>query len=65
VLGGLVVDEHAQISVEMIIVLAAVVVVVLLFASKLFATSERSAEKLEEKADQLLKQIDKFSKQIK
>ena len=60
----MVIDSRAQISVEMIIVLAAIIVVVLLFASKLFTTSENAAKKLDEKTSDVLKKIDKFGSNV-
>lgn len=51
-------EEKAQISVELIIVLAAVVAVVLVLVSQLQSTSDAGAEKLEKKASDVFKKID-------
>jgi uncharacterized protein (UPF0333 family) len=51
-------EEKAQISVELIIVLAAVVAVVLVLVSQLQATSEQGSQKLEETAEDVFKKID-------
>ena len=51
-------EEKAQISVELIIVLAAVVAVVLVLVSQLQATSEEGSAKLEKTADSVFKKID-------
>jgi len=51
-------EEKAQISVELIIVLAAVVAVVLVLVSQLQATSEEGSQKLEETAENVFKKID-------
>jgi uncharacterized protein (UPF0333 family) len=51
-------EERAQISVELIIVLAAVVAVVLILVSQLQATSTEGAEKLKDSSDDVLKKID-------
>ncbi len=51
-------EDKAQISVELIIVLAAVVAVVLILVSQLQATSEEGSKKLEETSDSIFKKID-------
>ena len=51
-------EEKAQISVELIIVLAAVVAVVLVLVSQIQATSEQGSKKLEETAEDVFKKID-------
>jgi len=51
-------EEKAQISVELIIVLAAVIAVVLVLVSQLQATSEEGSKKLEETAEDVFKKID-------
>ena len=51
-------EEKAQISVELIIVLAAVVAVVLVLVSQLQATSEEGSKKLEQTAENVFKKID-------
>ncbi len=51
-------EENAQISVELIIVLAAVVAVVLVLVSQLQATSSQGAEKLEKTAEDVFRKID-------
>ena len=51
-------ESKAQISVELIIVLAAVVAVVLILVSQLQATSEEGSKKLEETSDNIFKKID-------
>lgn len=53
-------EEKAQISVELIIVLAAVVAVVLVLVSQLQATSEQGASKLEETAGSVFSKIDEI-----
>jgi len=54
----LIIEEKAQISVELIIVLAAVVAVVLILVSQLQSTSESGAKKLKDSSDSVLKKID-------
>ncbi len=51
-------EDAAQISVELIIVLAAVVAVVLVLVSQMQATSEDGAKKLKETSEDVLKKID-------
>lgn len=51
-------EERAQISVELIIVLAAVVAVVLVLVSQLQATSTEGSKKLEETSDDIFAKID-------
>jgi len=51
-------EENAQISVELIIVLAAVVAVVLVLVSQMQATSADGSKKLKETSDDVLKKID-------
>ncbi len=51
-------EEKAQISVELIIVLAAVVAVVLILVSQLQATSDAGAKKLKDSSDDVLDKID-------
>ncbi|MCX6801345.1 MAG: hypothetical protein NTZ73_04100 [Candidatus Diapherotrites archaeon] len=51
-------EEEAQISVELIIVLAAVVAVVLLLVNQLQETSAEGSDKLKKTADEVFKKID-------
>ncbi len=51
-------EADAQISVELIIVLAAVVAVVLVLVSQMQATSEEGSKKLKETSEDVLKKID-------
>lgn len=51
-------ENKAQISVELIIVLAAVVAIVLILVSQLQATSEEGSKKFEETSDSVFKKID-------
>jgi len=51
-------EEKAQISVELIIVLAAVVAVVLVLVSQLQATSDQGAKKLDDTAKDVFAKID-------
>lgn len=53
-------EEVAQISIELIIVLAAVVAVVLVLVSQLQATSDAGAKKLEKEASDVFKKIDEI-----
>ncbi|NMA44881.1 MAG: hypothetical protein GX950_03670 [Candidatus Diapherotrites archaeon] len=53
-------QERAQISIELIIVLAAVVAVVLVLVSQLQSTSEAGAKKLEKEAGDVFKKIDEI-----
>ena len=50
-------EERAQISVELIIVLAAVIAVVLVLVSQLQATSEEGSKVLEKTAEDVFKKI--------
>lgn len=52
--------ERAQISVELIIVLAAVVALVLLLVSQLQQTSEKGAKAIEEKSKKIFQEIEKI-----
>ncbi len=54
------IEEKAQISVELIIVLAAVVAVVLVLVSQIQATSEQGASKLEKTASDVFSKIDEI-----
>ncbi|MFA6269279.1 MAG: hypothetical protein WCW13_04275 [archaeon] len=54
------VESKAQISVELIIVLAAVVAVVLILVSQMQATSEEGSKKLKETSTNVLKKIDEI-----
>ena len=51
-------EERAQISVELIIVLAAVVAVVLILVSQLQATSTEGSKKLKDTSESIFKKID-------
>ena len=51
-------ENKAQISVELIIVLAAVVALVLLLVSQLQQTSEEGAKAVEKKAKEIFKEIE-------
>lgn len=51
-------DSRAQISVELIIVLAAVVALVLLLVSQLQETSEDATKVIEQKSKKIFQQID-------
>jgi hypothetical protein len=51
-------EEEAQISIELIIVLAAVVAVVLLLVNQLQQTSAEGADKMKKTADEVFKKID-------
>jgi len=52
--------NKAQISVELIIVLAAVVALVLLLVSQLQETSEQGAKVIEEKSKKIFKEIEEI-----
>lgn len=51
-------SQKAQISLEMIIVLAALVAIVLLLVTQLQKTAEQGAKALDKKAGSIFKQID-------
>lgn len=53
-------EEKAQISVELIIVLAAVVAVVLVLVSQLQATSQQGSKKLDDTAKNVFSKIDEI-----
>lgn len=53
-------EQGAQISIELIIVLAAVVALVLLFVSQLRETSAEGAKVIEEKSSKIFKEIEKI-----
>ncbi|MDD3159459.1 MAG: hypothetical protein PHQ98_00650 [Candidatus ainarchaeum sp.] len=59
-LKKLIKEEKAQISVELIIVLAAVVAVVLVLVSQLQSTSDQGAKKIEKTAKDVFEKIDKI-----
>lgn len=54
------IDERAQISVELIIVLAAVVALVLLLVSQLRSTGEEGTKAIQEKSKKVFEEIDKI-----
>jgi len=51
-------DNVAQISAEMIIVLAALLAVAIILVTKLSSTSKQAADKVDEKTTSLLENID-------
>jgi uncharacterized protein (UPF0333 family) len=53
-------EAKAQISVELIIVLAAVVALVLVLVSQLQATGTKGAAKINEKTEDIFSEIDKI-----
>jgi len=53
-------EERAQISVELIIVLAAVVAVVLLLVTQLQETATEGSKKMDDTAEDIFKKIDKI-----
>lgn len=53
-------ETRAQISIELIIVLAAVVALVLLFVSQLRATSAEGTKAIDEKTKKIFEEIDKI-----
>jgi len=53
-------SEKAQVSIELIIVLAAVVALVLLFVSQLRETSTEGTKVIEEKSSKIFKEIEKI-----
>jgi len=53
----IIMDNKAQISIEMIIVLAAVVAIVLLLVSQLQQTSKQGADVIKKKTDDIFKEI--------
>jgi hypothetical protein len=59
-MGNVLREEKAQISVELIIVLAAVIAVVLVLVSQLQSTSEEGSKVLEETAEDVFKKINKI-----
>lgn len=52
--------ERAQVSIEMIIVLAALVAIVLLLVSQLQKTAEQGTEVFDKKSESIFKEIDKI-----
>ena len=50
--------ERAQVSIELIIVLAAVVAIVLLLVSQLQKTAQKGADVFAKKSDSIFKEID-------
>ncbi|HLC78879.1 MAG TPA: hypothetical protein VJG83_00475 [archaeon] len=53
-------DERAQISIEMIVVLAAVVAIVLLLVSQLQKTAEKGAKVFDKKSESIFEQIEEI-----
>ena len=53
-------EKKAQISVELIIILAAVVAVVLLLVTQLNETSEEGTKAVKDKAEDIFKEIEKI-----
>ncbi len=51
-------ESRAQISAEMIIVLAALLAVAIVLITRLSSTSKQASEKIDEKTNELLTQID-------
>ena len=60
-LRELVDEQKAQISIELIIVLAAVVALVIFLATQLKATSAKSAEQLQKKTEEVFSKIEEIS----
>ncbi len=55
---GLCKDERAQVSIEMIIVLAAVVAIVLLLVTQLQKTAEKGSKVFAQKTESIFKQVE-------
>jgi len=53
-------EHRAQISIELIIILAAVVAIVLILVSQLQETGTKGAEKIQKKTDEIFSKIDKI-----
>ena len=53
-------DNRAQVSVELIVVLAAVVAIVLLLVSQLQSTTEKGSKVIEKKTNDIFDQIEKI-----
>ena len=52
-------DEHGQVSVELIVIIAAVVVLVLLLVNRLYDTGKNAADSFEDDSSDLLEKIEK------
>lgn len=52
--------QRAQVSIEMIIVLAALVAIALLLVSQLQKTAEKGAQAIDKKADSIFKEIEEI-----
>ena len=57
---SLVKEENAQISAELILVIAAVLAVAIILVKQLQDTAKAGSKKLEEKSEKILKEIDKI-----
>ncbi len=53
-------ESRAQISIEMILVMAAVVAVVLLLVTQLQSSSEKGVNKLKQKTDDIFREIEEI-----
>ncbi|RLG70233.1 MAG: hypothetical protein DRO04_02160 [Candidatus Iainarchaeum archaeon] len=59
----LMLEEKAQISVEMIVIMAALVAVVLFFVTRMKNTVSQAADKMENATNDIWNQIDQISKE--
>lgn len=59
-LGTLLNDSKAQVSAELILVMAAVLAVAILLVKQLQDTAKSGSKKLDEKTEKVLKEIDKI-----
>ncbi len=58
-------DNRAQISLEMILVLAALIVVALLVVSKLQSSASEASKVIDKRSKELLEKIDKIASSVK
>ncbi len=59
--GGIKLDEKAQVSIELIVVLAAVVAIVLLLVGQLQETSKEGVKEFDETTSEVFKEIKKIN----
>ena len=58
---GIMSDERAQISAELIIIMAAVLAVALIVVTQLQSTAQKGSEKIGEKSEDIFEKLDNIS----
>ena len=55
-------DSKAQISIELIVIMAALIVVALVLVNRFYATSQSASKKISDSTDSLMDKIDEIGK---